>query len=123
LDEAMKVASGIPGAGFALIEGTANGWALQHPESVLRAIDDFVGWNSGECGPSREGAPRLSRRELEVTRLLVQGKSAREIGADLALAVRTVERHISNVYRKLGARNRAHAVALAIELGLVAETG
>jgi DNA-binding NarL/FixJ family response regulator len=122
LDEAMKVASGISGSSFVLIEGNSNSWALQHPEAVLRAIDDFVGWNRGDGRPPEGTAPRLSRRELEVTRLLVEGKSAREIGAELVLAVRTVERHISNVYRKLGARNRAQAVAQAIEWGLTAET-
>jgi DNA-binding CsgD family transcriptional regulator/pimeloyl-ACP methyl ester carboxylesterase len=116
LDEAMKVASGIPGARFALVEGTSNSWALQHPEAVLQAIDDFVGWSTE--GGARPGTIILSRRELEVLRLLATGKSAREIGGDLTLAVRTVERHISNIYRKIGARNRGQAVALAIELGL-----
>jgi DNA-binding NarL/FixJ family response regulator len=60
----------------------------------------------------------LSPRELEVLGLLVKGRSAREISGDLTLGVRTVERHISNIYRKIGARNRAQATAFALDNGL-----
>jgi DNA-binding NarL/FixJ family response regulator len=116
LDEAMKVASGIPNAGLTVIEGSAYSWALQHPEAVLAALDGFLGWNKAPEPGS--GAAGLSPRELQVLRLLATGKSAREIGADLVLGVRTVERHISNVYRKIGARNRAQATAFAMDHGL-----
>jgi DNA-binding CsgD family transcriptional regulator len=119
LSEAMKVASGIPNAGLTMVEGTAFGWALQHPEAVLQAIDEFVGWVSAPEESS--GSAGLSPRELEVLRLLVKGKSAREIGDELTLAVRTVERHITNIYRKIGAHNRAQATAYAMDRGL-AET-
>jgi DNA-binding CsgD family transcriptional regulator/tetratricopeptide (TPR) repeat protein len=60
----------------------------------------------------------LSLREVEVLRLLAEGKSSREVGAELVLTVRTVERHITNIYRKIGAHNRAQATAFALEHGL-----
>jgi DNA-binding NarL/FixJ family response regulator len=60
------------------------------------------------------GPVRLTRRELDVLRLLAAGKSNRAIGAELFLSVRTVERHIANLYRKIDARNRADATAWAI---------
>jgi DNA-binding CsgD family transcriptional regulator/pimeloyl-ACP methyl ester carboxylesterase len=66
----------------------------------------------------RAAAAGLSPRETEVLRLLAAGKSSREIGEELVLAVRTVERHITNVYRKIGAHNRAQATAFALEHGL-----
>jgi len=119
LGEAMKVASGIPNARLVLVEGSAYSWALQYPEAVLKAIDGFVGWTAGEGAPLLPGGAGLSPRELEVLRLLAQGRSAREIGAELVLAVRTVERHITNIYRKIGAHNRAQATAFAFGHGLV----
>jgi DNA-binding CsgD family transcriptional regulator len=113
LSEGMVVASGIPGAGLTVVEGSAFGWALQDPDAVLQAIDDFVGWNKA---PERAiGDGNLSPREQQVLRLLVKGRSAREIGGELVLGTRTVERHISNIYRKIGAHNRAQATAFALE--------
>ncbi|MCC6628694.1 MAG: hypothetical protein IT340_14990, partial [Chloroflexi bacterium] len=53
----------------------------------------------------------LTRRELDVLRRIAAGRSNREIAADLALSVRTVERHITNLYGKIDARGRADATA------------
>jgi DNA-binding CsgD family transcriptional regulator len=61
----------------------------------------------------------LTGRELEVLRWAAAGKSNWEIGVILALAERTVKFHLANVFTKLGAFNRAHAVAKAVRLGLV----
>jgi DNA-binding CsgD family transcriptional regulator len=55
----------------------------------------------------------LTRREVEVLRLLAAGRSNKEIAAELVLSVHTAERHIANIYRKIGARNRADAAAFA----------
>jgi DNA-binding CsgD family transcriptional regulator len=68
---------------------------------------------------SAEQGPRLSAREEEVLRLLAGGSTSREIAAALVLSSHTVERHIANVYAKIGARRRADAVAYALERGLV----
>jgi DNA-binding NarL/FixJ family response regulator len=56
----------------------------------------------------------LTAREVEVLRLLAQGESNREIASALFLSVRTVERHLSNAYGKIAARNRADATAYAV---------
>ena len=61
----------------------------------------------------------LSERELEVLRLLTEGKSNREIGDQLFIAVGTVKKHLSNICGKLGVRNRTACVARARELGLI----
>jgi len=55
----------------------------------------------------------LTEREVEVLRLIAQGKSNREIGAELVLSLRTVERHIVNIYSKLDIHSKAQATAYA----------
>jgi LuxR family transcriptional regulator, maltose regulon positive regulatory protein len=64
----------------------------------------------------------LTPRELEVLRLIAAGKSNQEIAHELVLSVRTVERHISNIYAKLGVAGttaRATATAYALQHSLI----
>jgi DNA-binding CsgD family transcriptional regulator len=61
----------------------------------------------------------LTQRELEVLRHLTAGDTNKAIAADLVLSVRTVDRHVSNIYAKLGVSSRAAATAYAHEHGLV----
>ena len=61
----------------------------------------------------------LSEREVEVLRLLGSGKSNANIAAELVLSVRTVERHISNIYGKTNSHGRAEATAFAFTHGLM----
>jgi DNA-binding CsgD family transcriptional regulator len=61
----------------------------------------------------------LTKRELEVLRLLAAGHTNKEIAARLVVSVRTVDRHVSNIYAKLGVSSRAAATGYAHEHGLV----
>jgi DNA-binding NarL/FixJ family response regulator len=61
----------------------------------------------------------LSKRELEVLALVSAGETNREIAKDLVLSVRTVDRHVSNIYAKLGVSSRAAATTFAHEHGLI----
>jgi DNA-binding CsgD family transcriptional regulator len=61
----------------------------------------------------------LTRRELEVLRLVADGQTDREIARTLVLSPRTIEIHVSNCLGKLGSRSRAEAVRRAAELQLV----
>jgi len=61
----------------------------------------------------------LSEREREVLGLLSTGKTNSEVARDLFVSVGTVKSHTGNIYRKLGARNRAEALARARELHLI----
>ena len=65
----------------------------------------------------RSGA--LSDREREVLEQIACGHSIDEISADLFLSPHTVRTHIKNILRKMGARTRAHAVAIAMSEGLI----
>ena len=60
----------------------------------------------------------LTAREVEVLRLAATGRSNREVADALYLSVRTVERHIENIYRKIDAHSRADATAFALRHGL-----
>ncbi|WP_416979682.1 response regulator transcription factor [Streptomyces sp. T028] len=66
-----------------------------------------------------QGASALNSREWDVLKLIAEGRTNSEIAAELYLAPKTIERHVATVIRKIGARNRAHLVALAIGRGLV----
>jgi ATP/maltotriose-dependent transcriptional regulator MalT len=74
---------------------------------------------SGPNGTSTRLEDPLSERELEVLDLLASGKTNSEVAGDLFVSVGTVKSHTGNIYRKLGARNRAEALARARELGLI----
>jgi len=69
--------------------------------------------------PPRSGV--LTAREEEVLRLVARGKTNKEIAAELVLSLATVERHITNIYAKIGARGRADATAYAYTHGLAAD--
>ena len=94
---------------------------------ALRECDRRVA--SGEvpalmkADPRSDGAPwrledPLSKRELEVLSLLAAGRTNSEIARDLFVSLGTVKSHTGNIYRKLGPRNRAEAVARFRELWL-----
>ncbi|WP_027000155.1 response regulator [Eisenibacter elegans] len=59
----------------------------------------------------------LTEREKEVLQRLITGQSAKEMAADIHIAVSTVQKHVSNIYRKLGVSNRVEASRLALSKG------
>jgi non-specific serine/threonine protein kinase len=61
----------------------------------------------------------LTAREAAVLRLIAAGRTTREIAGELFVSVATVERHITHLYGKIGARGRADATAYALKHGLV----
>lgn len=62
--------------------------------------------------------PALTARELEVLRLVAQGRSNREIGQVLFISAKTVSVHVSNLLAKLQAASRTEAVAVARRQGV-----
>lgn len=66
------------------------------------------------------GAEDLTSRELDVLRLIQEGHRNKEIADRLAITESTVNFHIKNVVDKLGARDRTHAVTIALRRGLLA---
>jgi DNA-binding NarL/FixJ family response regulator len=64
-------------------------------------------------------AARLTQREREILALLADGLTARQVATRLSISPRTVERHASAIYGKLGVRTRVEAVTRAAAMGLV----
>jgi DNA-binding NarL/FixJ family response regulator len=65
-------------------------------------------------------ATQLSPREGQIMALMAEGLTAERIGDEIDVSVETVRTHVRNVIRKLQARNRVHAIALALERGEIA---
>ena len=70
-------------------------------------------------GPADSGVRELSGREIEVLRLVADGKSNKEIGEHLGLSALTVKSHLARIARKLGTGDRAEMVALAMRAGVI----
>jgi DNA-binding NarL/FixJ family response regulator len=73
----------------------------------------------GRLGMNEPPQPTLTEREREVLRRVAEGLPNKQIAAALGITPRTVKFHVSSVMTKLGAENRAHAAALAIQRGLL----
>jgi DNA-binding NarL/FixJ family response regulator len=65
----------------------------------------------------------LTEREAEILTHLASGRTNKEIATDLFISVATVERHVANIYRKIGVRSRVEATAFALSGGLTASLG
>lgn len=74
---------------------------------------------SGQQAHVSSRARTFSERRLQILKLVAHGKSNPEIARELILHVETVKSHCRDIYDLLGARNRAHAVAIAYERGLL----
>jgi predicted ATPase/DNA-binding CsgD family transcriptional regulator len=93
----------------------AEGLGLSLAEAVALAGLEL----SDTTPPSAAPVAGLTYREAEVLRLVARGQSNKEIAAELVVSVRTVERHVTNLYAKIDARGKADATAFAIRHGLV----
>jgi len=100
----------------------ASGEALLAPSVTRRLIEDFARRPSpGRCAPP--SLAMLTARETEVLALIAQGLSNQEIAAHLVVAEQTVKTHVSRVLTKLSLRDRAQAVVVAYESGLITPGG
>jgi pimeloyl-ACP methyl ester carboxylesterase/DNA-binding CsgD family transcriptional regulator len=111
-DQGRLLATLVPGATFVPLEGRNHILLSTEPAwpAFLAAVRRFLG--AGEPIVVR-GVEELSRRECDVLELVADGCSNDEIACRLFLSVRTVERHLSNVYAKLGVSGKAARAAAA----------
>ena len=94
------------------------GDALLAPEITRRLLDRFVARPPRPTGIPPDFAD-LSERELEVLRLIADGRSNAEIAVDLYISEATVKTHVTHILTKLRLRDRVQAVALAYRTGLM----
>jgi DNA-binding NarL/FixJ family response regulator len=116
-----------------LLESGASGYLTKEeaPETILDAIQGVAqgeqGWVSRRVAAQmsvwmREEEPesnRLTPRELEVLRLVVEGKTNQGIGLNLGISEKTVEKYLEAVFAKLGVTSRVEAAVYAVREGLV----
>jgi ATP/maltotriose-dependent transcriptional regulator MalT len=96
--------------------------ASRRVESRLRAAG-ARGVRGGARAATLRNPASLTSRQLEVLTLLADGLQNREIAARLVVSTRTVDHHVSAIFRKLGVGSRAEARAEAIRLGVVPKIG
>jgi len=121
LDEAVRAgASGV-------VVDSASADEIRDAVEVVRAGGSFFGaertrgiLDAVRSSP-RAADPGLTQREIEVLTHLFEGRSARQIATRLGLSERTVNTHVANVYRKLGASNRVEAIRIAMRMGVLTE--
>jgi len=103
------------------IHAAARGESVLQPSVAAKVVARIAGLPAAEDGPAQPQplVVPLSERELEVIRLLAEGRTNREIAAALFLAEGTVKNHVTNVLAKLDARDRTQAALRARALGLI----
>ena len=97
----------------------AAGDALLAPSVTRRLIADFAGLPHPPLARPPAPAGALTTRETEVLTLIARGLSNAEISATLVIAEQTTKTHVGRILAKLDLRDRAQAVVLAYESGLV----
>jgi DNA-binding NarL/FixJ family response regulator len=93
--------------------------AAQSTFERLGAVPDLARIDSMVKGALSGRAHGLTRRELQVLKLVAAGDTNKAIAAELCLSDRTVERHLGNIFTKLGLSTRAAATAWAYKRGLI----
>jgi pimeloyl-ACP methyl ester carboxylesterase/DNA-binding CsgD family transcriptional regulator len=112
LDEGRSLGALIPDAQLVILESSNHILLSDEPawQSFLSEVRGFLGT---VYTPTKATVDRLSRRELDVLELVAAGLTNEEIATRLSLSVRTVERHLSNIYTKLGVSGKSGRAAAA----------
>jgi DNA-binding NarL/FixJ family response regulator len=105
------VLKGAPGSEIAqAIRAVAGGGSYLTPRVAARVVAQVN-------APKRSNT--LSARERQVLRLVARGRSNKQIARELVITERTVKFHMTSIFNKLGADNRAQAIAIAAQRGLL----
>ena len=100
------------------VRTVASGEALLAPSVTQRLIEQFVR-RPPPGAATAPGLEELTERERDVLQLLARARSNAEIAAELFVSEATVKSHVNRILRKLDLRDRAQAIVLAYETGLV----
>jgi DNA-binding NarL/FixJ family response regulator len=107
----------------AAVRAVARGQMLLQGQSAAQLLAGLQAEGAAAARASSDGPHQqdfgLTEREREVLRCIARGLNNAEIAADLFISDATVKTHINHIFAKLGARDRAHALILAQQHGLV----
>jgi pimeloyl-ACP methyl ester carboxylesterase/DNA-binding CsgD family transcriptional regulator len=119
LEAPLELTRAMPNSHLKVIDGH-NCFGDRH--QTIDAIDEFVAGLDPEDSPAAPSGPRvrplaggLPPRQMQVLRLIAEGKTNGEIADELVISLRTVERHVAELYARLGVRNRVEAAAFAMK--------
>jgi len=101
---------------IAAIQAAATGLVALHPDIFDSMLSRIHPGQQSELDPSGQ---ILTPREIEVLRMIADGLGNKEIASKLSISDHTVKFHISSIFAKLSASNRAEAVTLGIRHGLI----
>jgi two-component system NarL family response regulator len=112
---------------FGAVDAGASAYVLKDaiPEDLIGTIRAVYGGETvlapqiEALVQARRDQPSLTRREVQVLRLLIDGKRDKEIAADLRISHRTAEVHIRSIFDKLNVHDRTAALATAIRRGII----
>ncbi len=102
---------------FELIDGIARGEAPISPELATKILDEFSRRLKDDA--KVVNSEDLTEREKQVLELVAEGSTNRDIASRLNVTENTVKYHLKNILEKLHLRNRAQAVAYAMQAGLL----
>jgi DNA-binding NarL/FixJ family response regulator len=93
----------------------------QGTHDALRMAHGLIQLSSKKEAPAprRQDIPALTPRQLEVLKLLSEGKSVREIGKELYLSEATVRNHVRSLLQAMGAHSQLEVLAIAREMGIL----
>jgi predicted ATPase/DNA-binding CsgD family transcriptional regulator len=103
----------------AFTEAWDRGRRRQLNEVIARALSEQISPASRAASPSQIARGGLTAREVEVLRLVCDGRSNREIGEQLFVSERTAQTHVQHILTKMDVNTRAAAAARAVELEIV----
>ena len=106
-----------PDALINAIRIVSQGQVFLYPSLASRLVKDFL--RRAEAGDQPLVQDDLTPRELEVLALIAGGLTNAEIGAQLVISVKTVDRHRENIMRKLNLHSRIDLVKYALKMGLI----
>jgi DNA-binding CsgD family transcriptional regulator len=99
----------------------ASGAALDLNDAAVWTLDELTAAGRELRRQTDDARPAgLSRREVEVLKLVAAGRSTSEIATQLFISAKTADHHIQHIYAKIGASNRAAATRWALEHEIVA---
>jgi DNA-binding CsgD family transcriptional regulator len=116
LDRARALAAEDPAGAVAELEGLVAVASERGAETVAQLAEQALRALGIRTWYRGAAAKRLTEREQEIVRLIAAGASNPEIAQQLFLSRKTVERHVSNILKKVGVRNRAELAARVAEL-------
>ena len=97
------------------VKKAALGEAVLHPHVAARVINEIKANKEGEFNPRSD----LTKREMEILKLIADGSSNSEIAKQLVISLHTVKGHVSNILSKLHLADRTQAAVYAWQKGVV----